>query len=174
MICSFKEREVHFKCNVFEGILELKRCISTVNTWNFTLLFFLLFFNFKLLKVFILNSKNFLKNFNFFTLEIYVLIFSISVKLLTLETHVCLYFANFNFFSNSKFLKILHLKYMSWFFDYIEISFHLKYMSLSFLKIFTLENYVLIFDFRTKLLSLETHVSLFFHNYFCFFKKFLI
>lgn len=105
MICSFKEREVHFKCNVFEGILELKRCISTVNTWNFTLLFFLLFFNFKLLKVFIFNSKNFLKNFNFFTLEIYVLIFSISVKLLTLETHVCLYFANFNFFFKFKISK---------------------------------------------------------------------
>ena len=135
MICSFKEREVHFKCNVFEGILELKRCISTVNTWNFTLLFFLLFFNFKLLKVFIFNSKNFLKNFNFFTLEIYVLIFSISVKLLTLETHVCLYFANFNFFSNSKFSKFLHLKIMSWFLIFAQNCFHLKHMSLSFFTI---------------------------------------
>ena len=97
MTCSFREGEVHFNWNVFEGILRLKRYISTVNTWNLSLYFFI----FTTLFDCVYHVTISLQFLIFVTLETHPFNFALRMKLFTLATHPSLSIINHdNFFKN--------------------------------------------------------------------------
>ena len=120
--CSSREGGVHCNCNDFEGILEQKRYISSVNTWNLSLyLSFILQFRHCLVFVLIFYIWSGILKIHF-TLEIHLLILAFCMKCYTLETDLSVFVINhYNFFKNflhSRFwvlnmtviLRYLHLK----------------------------------------------------------------